>query len=132
MTRLIRWLFAEIPDEVRDFRISQERMQEALTDFLFRIAEMTLVCGAVVFIEKRLNAPAVASPLLAAIVALYARSRATAGMLTLMKDHHLDPRRQRLFYWLIVSFALLLWAGIIALTNFVVPLIAQVQTAGPR
>jgi thiosulfate reductase cytochrome b subunit len=45
-----------------------------------------------------------------------------------MASHEFGPRKQQLIYWLIQAVALLLFAGIVALTNAVVPLIANVQS----
>lgn len=76
---------------------------------------MTLVCGAVVYIERKLGAAPIASGILSAVVAIYARSKATAGMLDLVKSHELSPRRQQIVYWIKGS------------PSSVVPLVANVQ-----
>lgn len=128
MKLLARLQNGVLPDHIRDWHLTRERMQADFTEFVFRIAEMTLVCGAVVYIERRLGAAPIASTILSAVVAIFARSRATAGMLDLMASHEFGPRKQQLIYWLIQAVALLLFAGIVALTNAVVPLIANVQS----
>ena len=49
------------------------------------------------------------------------------GQRTLAVETDLDPRRQRLFYWLIIAFSLALWGAIAWFANKAVPLIANVQ-----
>jgi hypothetical protein len=116
-----------MPDPILDWHITRERMQADAAEFAFRLAEMILVCGAMVYVERKLGAPPIASAVVSAAVSIFARSRATAGMLTLLKSHGLAPRRQGLFYAIINGLTLLLFAGIVALTTKVVPLIAAVQ-----
>ena len=83
--RLLSKLWSPLPDNVRDWHILREQMQAGQAEFVFRIAEMTLVCGAVVYVERRLGSAAIVSSGLSAVVALYARARATAALLELMK-----------------------------------------------
>lgn len=117
----------ELPDPILDWHITRERMQADAAEFTLRLAEMVLVCGAVVYIERKLSAPPIASSLLAAAVSIFARTRAAAGLLALLKSHGLSARRQGFLFWLINALTVVLAVGIIWLTNSVVPLIASVQ-----
>jgi uncharacterized membrane-anchored protein len=126
--RFVDRVFHPITDEHRDSEIQRNRLGEGMTDFLLRLTELILVCGAVAYVERRLGAKTpYVSYVVAGIVGIYAHFRATAGMLSLMAEHRLDPRRQRLFYWLIIAFAFALWLAIAWFANAVVPLIANVQ-----
>lgn len=117
-----------LPNEMLDWHIARERMLTAEMDFAFRVTEITLICGGVVYIEKTLGVAPISSSILAGFAAIYARSRATAGMLELLKTHEFSPRRQQILYWVIQVITLLVFLGIIALTQIVVPLIANVQS----
>ena len=123
-------MFQPVTDELRDWDIKRYRMSEGMADFVLRLTELILVCGFVAYVERKLGAKTpYVSYIVAGFVGIYAHSRATAGMLSLMADHRLDPRRQRLFYWLIIAFSVGLWAGISWSVSKVVPLIANVQGA---
>jgi len=116
-----------LTNDWRDYEIRREKLREQMSDFLLRLAELILICGAVVFVEDRTHSGHIASAVVSGLVAIYAQARASSGMLSLMAEHNLSPVRQRLFYWLIVILALVLWGAIQWFTNAVVPLIASAE-----
>lgn len=127
--RLLDRFSQPLTNEWRDWEIRRQKMQEEIMDFLLRIVELILICGAIVFVEDKTRSPHYVSAAVAGLVAIYACARATRGMMRLMAEHDLSPRRQRTVYWAIMAFSFLLWIGIQWLTGVVVPLIAHAQGA---
>lgn len=118
----------DVSPEERQWRIRFEDGQATFAEQMFRVTEMILVCGIVVFIEKKLGVPAIASSILSAFVAIYARCRATAGFMSVMHVENHSERVRSIAYWAILYLTFLLFGAVVWLTNYAVPQIAELQS----
>lgn len=123
----MKFRIPDVSPQVRQWRIRLEEMQAAFAEQAFRVAEMILVCGVVVFIEKKLGLSAIVSTTLSALVAIYARSRATAGFMSVMDIENHSERVRSIGYWVILFLAFLLFGALVGLINYAVPRIARFQ-----
>jgi hypothetical protein len=68
-----------------------------LSETVFRIAEMTLVVGAVAYVEQRAHQPAIASTVLSFLEALYIDGQLTASMLQIFEENKAKGRWRIIF-----------------------------------
>ena len=123
----MKGLLPDASEPFRRFRAEEQRRLAAICDAIFRVTEMLLVCGAVVYLEGRASSPPVASGLLSACVAIYARGRLSAAVLDTIEKDDTSDAKKRLLHWIASGIAFGLFITIITFTPRIVAIIVANQ-----
>ncbi|QTH21713.1 hypothetical protein HRJ34_26005 [Rhizorhabdus wittichii] len=124
---MLKWFLPDASKPSREYRAEQQRWAVATSDAIFRIAEMLLVCGAVVYLEQRASVPPIASTILSACVAMYARGRISAGMLEAIEEDDSPEERKRVQHLIANGVAFCIFVAAVTLTAPVVEIIVANQ-----
>lgn len=119
------------PDEptpaIRAWKVEQAQIQVGFAEGLFRIVEMTLVVGVVHYLEMKLKAAIIISPLLVALIAIYLRSRMTIALIPALDRYEINENQRHRLYWLFWAMTVVAFFGMNYLVNYLVPILAANQ-----
>lgn len=90
---------------------------------------MTIVTGLVHYLEIRLSAAPIASNLLVALIATYARGKVSSGILPAVDRYGTTVSKRRFFYWLFWAIGTAVALASILLVNDIVPKLAEIESS---
>ncbi len=93
-----------------------------LSETGFRIAEMTLVVGAVAYVEQRAHQPAIVSTVLSFLEALYIDGQLTISMLQILEKNKAKGRSRIIFHLLAFVLAGVSFSVLLLFTQTTIPL----------
>lgn len=100
MIKLPEWLHPDDPNpQYREWKIAQQKALADFADGCFRCVEMTLVVGAVRYLEIWTNSPQRTSIFLSGLIAIFVQARLSQMLFPAIERYDLSERNRKRLYW---------------------------------